>query len=131
MLVGSGYPAPRGALTLVVNRLTGSLRLQRARTSGFLAVQLPEDGFRLESFRGYWMASAAPKRSPASAVSGSSGLSWVNSWLPAPESPPADPYSTLTAPASTMAPTSSEETPTAGSAKPSLSKSARTAGGSH
>jgi hypothetical protein len=60
-----------------------------------------------------------------------SGLSWVKSWLPVPLSPPAVPYSTLTAPASARLPTSSKGIPMARSARPSLSKSARTLAVAH
>src|SRR6266511_4304019 len=66
---------------------------------------------------------ATPNSSSGSTRPTTPGLSWVNSWLPAPVSPPAEPYSTFTAPASTTAPTSSNDTPTARSAKPSPSKS--------
>src|ERR687897_788387 len=64
-----------------------------------------------------------PKASSPSALLPTPGLSWVNSWLPVPVSPPVVPYSTFTAPASTIAPRSSNVTPTARSANPSPSKS--------
>jgi hypothetical protein len=52
-------------------------------------------------------------------------LTWVNSWLPVPLSPPAVPYSTVTAPASGILPMSSSGAPMTRSAKPSWLKSAR------
>src|SRR5918995_1336637 len=49
-------------------------------------------------------ATAEPKLSPSSATPGTPGLFWVNSWLPLPVSPPADPGSRLTAPPRSAAP---------------------------
>jgi hypothetical protein len=54
---------------------------------------------------------------------GHSGVSWVKSWLPAPVSPAAEPYSTLTAPAWGLGPTPSVQAPAASSARLSPSKS--------
>src|SRR6266508_3793874 len=68
-------------------------------------------------------ASAWLKASPASALPGTPGVSWVSCWLPAPLRPEAEPYRTVTAPASTIVPTSSNSTATARSARPSLLKS--------
>jgi hypothetical protein len=65
----------------------------------------------------------SPKLSSGSALLPSPGLFWVNSCPPALESPPAEPYSTLTAPASGMVPTVSNGAPAARSPKPSWSKS--------
>src|SRR6266511_3683722 len=67
-------------------------------------------------------ASASPRKSSNSTLSGTPGVSWVNSWLPIPVSPPADPGSTLTAPANSKEPTVSPSTPTARSTKPSSPK---------
>jgi hypothetical protein len=63
-----------------------------------------------------------PKKSPASAVLPTPGLSWVKNWLPVPVSPAALPYSTLTAPTSCRL-LDSPAAPIARSAKPSLLKS--------
>ena len=49
------------------------------------------------------VVNAAPKLSPASIMP----PTWVINWLPVPASPPAPPYSTLTAPALPLRPTSS------------------------
>src|SRR5918993_817318 len=49
-------------------------------------------------------ATAEPKLSPSSATPGTPGLFWVNSWLPVPVSPPAEPGSRLTAPPRSAAP---------------------------
>ena len=71
-------------------------------------------------------ASALPKRSDASAASGTPPLPCTNCWLPAPDNPAGDPARMFTAPASSAVPTPSRGTPTARSANPSLSKSAST-----
>jgi hypothetical protein len=64
-------------------------------------------------------ASEKPKRSLFSALLATPEVFWVKYWLPLPLSPPAEPYSTLTAPAKVMSPTPSPGAPTARSAKPS------------
>ena len=71
-------------------------------------------------------ARALPNKSNGSAASATPPPPWTKSWLPAPDSPLADPSRTFTAPASSAVPTPSRGTPTARSAKPSLSKSAST-----
>ena len=63
------------------------------------------------------------KVSSSSGEPGTPGVSWVNSCPPVVVSPPAEPYSTLTAPAAPKALTFSPGAPAAKSAKPSWLKS--------
>jgi hypothetical protein len=114
---------PTRSLDLVVNRLSGSLRPQLARTSGFLAVQLSGRRFRAGELS--WLLDGE-RGTEEVAVLGSAGHlgAVLGELLAAGAGEPASrPVHRVDHPASKTVPTSSPGTPTVRSAMPSLSKS--------